>query len=101
MKKLVITLLVAVFALTACDKPVTSGKIVEKYHKDATRSSMLFCAPKRGCFPMSHSAPERWVLVLESCQNPGKCRQGEMEVNREIYSGFEVGNQYHSAESPK
>lgn len=77
-------------------KPVTSGKIVEKHHEDATRSSMMFCAPKRGCFPMSHNVPERWVFVLEDCSK--SCRKGEVDVNKEVYNGLEVGDQYPSSE---
>lgn len=83
------------------EKPVSSGKIVEKHHEDATRSSMMFCAPKRGCFPMSHYVPEHWVFILEDCRkSSGTCRKGEVEVNKEVYNGFEVGDQYPSPEFP-
>lgn len=99
MNKLILAVLV-IFALLGCQKSVTSGRIVKKYHMDAT-TRVTFISTGKSVIPIWTNVPEKWVFVLENCETPDKCKQGEMEVNQKVYDGFEVGNQYPSAELPK
>lgn len=80
------------------EPPVNSGKIEKKYHKDATRKKGNIMVGKLW-MPTSRNIPERWVFVLENCEDLSKaCRRGEVEVSKEVYNGLEVGDQYPSKE---
>jgi len=89
----------AFVALVGCDSPPDQGYVVRKPYSAPFSywTSVCMSQDKNGwctmAVPVQNHEPAHWKLCLRDEQN-GKVREGCMEVDRETYGHYAVGQHY-------